>query len=182
MSSIFSENLENLEFLLESGLKIDSVDRYGDNVMNIACKFGTVQQIDLILKYANKKSELAKILEHSDRTGQTPFLQASAAGRIEVLDYLSKKKVNLKAVDIYNNTAIHLASIFAFPKVIEVLLEKYGLDIEARGYSGETPLISTACRAGVDNISNLEYLIFKKANINAIDYFNDTALTKAAWC
>ena len=66
--------------------------------------------------------------------------------------------------------------------MLEILLEEVSNDhLESKGYSGETPLISAACHVGIDNLSNLEYLIYRGANINAIDYFNDSALTKASW-
>lgn len=44
-----------------------------------------------------------------------------------------------------NLTVLHLAVRSANPELIPVLIEQYGLDVNARGYKQKTPLISAVC-------------------------------------
>ena len=44
-----------------------------------------------------------------------------------------------------NTTVLHFAVRSANPELIPVLIEQYGLDVNARGYKQKTPLISAVC-------------------------------------
>ena len=44
-----------------------------------------------------------------------------------------------------NTTVLHFAVRSANPELIPVLIEQYGLDVNARGYAQKTPLISAVC-------------------------------------
>lgn len=100
MSSVYSENSENLKFLLNTGLvNLNSIDNFGDNVLNTACKYGSVDHINTIFGFIESHSnfsdnDVSTFFQHADKTGQTPFLQASAAGKIDTIYFLAGLELN----------------------------------------------------------------------------------------
>lgn len=47
--------------------------------------------------------------------------------------------------DEYGNTVMHDIVRGSHPELVSVLIEHYGLDVNARGYKQKTPLISAVC-------------------------------------
>lgn len=62
---------------------------------------------------------------------------------IEIMFWLLDNGAN--PTDEYGNTVMHDVVRGSHPELVSVLIEHYGLDVNARGYKQKTPLISAVC-------------------------------------
>ena len=79
---------------------------------------------------------------------------------------LSKDSINLGCVDGRPSVA-HLAAIGSSLRIMRLLVEYHFAPVNVTDKEGATPL-HWACQKG--NIKMIEYLIKRKANLNAIDF------------
>jgi ankyrin repeat protein len=99
------------------------------------------------------------------------FLSAVRNGD-DLIEDLMKLEVDVNSKDIYEATALQIASTKGFTETVKILLEA-GADPNLSDVDGDTPLIE-ACSYGYLEIVKL--LIAYKADVNAMNVHGTTAL------
>jgi ankyrin repeat protein len=119
----------------------------------------------------------------TDETESIPFAHACRNSHYSIIDmffnrFTQHEQVDniIKAVDIEENTLLHLAVASANVPIVELLLLKHA-DPSAKRRDGQTPI--HLCTKN-DSVEILEKLIQKGADINDVDNENETVLHKAA--
>lgn len=104
----------------------------------------------------------------SDENGRTAFLQASAAGKGDIVKFLASSRKNLNKLDINNKTALMLAAENGHKEVCQILLETSSVEEEDRSKKPEG--------SGRVSIVNLT----RKMQLDSQDREGNTALILAA--
>ncbi|KIE05158.1 hypothetical protein NF27_ER00010 [Candidatus Jidaibacter acanthamoeba] len=116
------ENIKQIvEYLISKGAKLD---------IHSAIKLGDINKID-----AFNKKEL-EVVNQDERGGA--IHAAVRAGRVDILEILRKKGLNLNQIDVYGRNALHIACEVGKVDIVRYLVRE-GLDINAI-YNKQTPI------------------------------------------
>ena len=109
------------------------------------------------------------------------IFKACAKGQMESVKWLiNKRKIKTDTNDAYQNTPIHVASMYGHLDIVQYLKDKsVTAYINAEGFNKLTPL-HYACING--HLPIVKYLISQGANIEAKDHDNWTPLHWASAC
>jgi ankyrin repeat protein len=110
-------------------------------------------------------------------TGRTALIMAAASGDLPVVKSLAKAGADLNAEDKGNKPALFHAIEARYDDVSDFLVVQPGLNLNARGKNGVTPLISYVWR---DQVNVVKGLLDRGASVNLQDGDGDTALHGAA--
>jgi len=133
--------------------------------------------LHLAAEFGKNPKLVLKLIKHGlniNQTGfqqRTVFLSAVAGGILEIVKLFSNlNSAQLKARDVNNDTALHLAAEFSNdPKLIALLID-WGLPVDAPGFQDQTPLLKAAA-AG--NLEVVKYLLCDAgASVDAVRIFN----------
>ncbi|KAK2844426.1 hypothetical protein Q5P01_011085 [Channa striata] len=112
-------------------------DEDGDTILHIYTAKG---HREYALAAAEKLKEIGK-LDAKEHKGKTALLVAVTANQTEIVQDLLLLGADTNACDVKGQTALHLASHYGFPAVLQVILSyKPGVNLEARNFEGMTPL------------------------------------------
>ncbi|XP_028985878.1 NF-kappa-B inhibitor delta isoform X2 [Betta splendens] len=90
---------------------------------------------------AAEKLSQFRTLDVKEHKGKTPLLVAVAARQAEIAEDLLSLGADVNACDDKGQTALHLASHYGFPDVLQVILSyRPAFNLEARNFEGMTPL------------------------------------------
>lgn len=158
---------ESVDLLLSQRVDVNRRDRYGSSPLHLASQFNRHEIVACIL-------DAQADLSQRDNADNTPFHYASMSGSREKLLLLWERgpKEQIKELNKYQNTPLHLACSRNHPEIVELLLD-WGADIDQSGPDGETPLFA-ACAGGNDKI--IEMLIRRDANIHARNSYGETPI------
>ena len=107
-------------------------------------------------------------------TKRTPLHMLCSTGLIDLVQSLMKFGADVRAVDKYGNTPMHIACYCGQKQIVKLLLLKsYYQLVDSVNEEGYTPLMM-ACRENKDEI--VQILLKKGANVNMGADINDTAL------
>jgi ankyrin repeat protein len=155
---------------------IQALDRQQMRPLHGASFYGSIDTTRLLIEHG------ADILA-IDKTKSIPFAYACRNSHYNILytfftDFSRhpKAKEVIKAVDIENNTLLHVAVASANAQIVRLLLEQHA-DPSAKRDGGQTPV--HLC-AKTDSVEILEQLVVKGGDISEIDDQNETILHKAA--
>jgi uncharacterized protein len=122
----------------------------------------------------------------TELTGGTPFLRAAWNGDIEVMNFLLEQGADPEAVTEKNETALLLLAGAGWPlgqgyirsdaeieASLDLLVEHFGMDVNAVTTEGVTPLMAAAFK-GTNNV--VQYLADHGADLDAADEEGRTAL------
>ncbi len=109
-----------------------------------------------------------------NKRGKTALMLCS---NIEILRWLISEGVAIDARDKGGATALFGAAAWHKPQNVRLLLD-HGADANARGNSGNTPLMSATCPWPTDteSVETLSLLLNYGADVNAVDEQGKTAL------
>jgi ankyrin repeat protein/L-ascorbate metabolism protein UlaG (beta-lactamase superfamily) len=148
-----------LKKLIALGADLKVQNPAGDNLLFRAVNGGNLEVIGILL--ANGFT-----VEMKNSGGATPAVYAAQTGGVDVLKFLASKGVDLKAVDPNSHfTLLHQAVFSGRTEAIHYLLDQ-GLDIDARGLEGDTPLLVAV---NIGNIEGALALVRRGADVNAAD-------------
>ncbi|MDB6096977.1 MAG: hypothetical protein JWM09_1255 [Francisellaceae bacterium] len=82
------------------------------------------------------------------------------------LSFINKNKISNEIRDTFGRNALHLAAERGFNEIIQILIEKYGFNIEDNAEENGTALIDAAA---CGQVSTVKFLLDIGANINATD-------------
>ena len=94
--------LQIVEYLLESGIKIEEKDKYQMTALHCAAQFGQ-------LEIAKHLIEKGAQIEAKNMEGNTPLLEAVESGQLEMVKFLIEQGANLDAINENGMTAIKLS-------------------------------------------------------------------------
>lgn len=110
-------------------------------------------------------------------SGLMPLHIAAEHGRLEVVEFLISKRVDVDAGDNAGVKALHLAAINNHIEVAKALFAA-GANPDLEDKSGDTPLHWAATKG---HEGMLELLILKRANVNHLNRIGWTPLLRAAY-
>mmetsp|Transcript_22170 Transcript_22170/g.31366 ORF Transcript_22170/g.31366 Transcript_22170/m.31366 type:complete len:252 (-) Transcript_22170:24-779(-) len=99
----------------EVKVALDAEDDAGNTALNEAARMGNLKCMDTVATAGGN-------LEHANHAGTTPFMTAVLNCRGAIVDILIKKGVDINTTDTNGNSALHLAAMCGYPKVVRQLL------------------------------------------------------------
>ena len=128
-------HLEMVDYLLlKAEAEVNITNDYGATPLYLAALNAELPVIDRLLK-------AGAIPDAGLLSGETPLMAAANRGRSEVVDLLLSRGADPNLAELnLGQTALMWAASERFPDVIDLLI-KYGADVDARSFSGFTPLL-----------------------------------------
>ena len=140
--AVASNDIEIANKLLDYNASVSQVDNDGYTPIHTACKYGREELLHHMFEKFPKKAQ--KILSQPTIDGKTPLFVAKCALRYSrrTVKFLISQGSDLKRVDKYRNTVLHLYSDKDDPTTCsEILCSPEGKDlIKQRNLNLETPL------------------------------------------
>lgn len=130
--SVFHDNLEMVQRLLDAGAKVSVENRYGVRPLAIACLNGHGQIVELLLKQGADPN-------HPLRGGETPLMTAARTGKPGPVRALLAHGAEVNARERKGQTALIWAAAEGNVEAVDLLL-KAGADFKSPLKSGFTPL------------------------------------------
>ncbi len=162
----YNGDISAIQTLLSHGATIDSFDRYGNSALTMAITRGHAKAVDELL---SKGADINK--SRGDR-GQTPLGAAIWANNKTIINNLISKGADLN-LGTGEFTPLSLAVFKADLSLVKLLVDA-GADVDKGNPKlARTPLMIAAAYGRLDI---MEYLLDKKAAINATDSEGKTAL------
>ena len=186
--AIFQERYDIVQTLLNYGADVNIKDYKGQTPLHAAVKMRQDETLHLIMRYGADTSQ-------SDAEGRTPLdlaketrykngiriltktpsmhldeltpFRAATRGDLLAIARMDRSSDRLFARDRNEQTLLHLAAKSNNVKLVAYLLNK-GLDIDAVGVLGNTPLCSVSYKSGYGEM--MRYLIARHATL---DHKND---------
>ena len=189
-TAIYYNHIDIVKLLIDQGLLI--------NLIPLAAKYKNIEIVKLLI---NKGMDVNEPYQRTKSTITTALIEAAMVnGNIDVVNVLIDTGADINAVESYlNKTALLMAIEYSDNETIELLI-KYKANINHIDNEGNAP-IDIATRLNKTDIVNLlikngapndltraikygvtdqvEYLLSKSKNIDALDSNGDTALTLA---
>lgn len=152
--------------------------KYGITPLGLAANHGILRTVRLLLERKADVNARAGESKDPEVSGRTPFLIAVSKGFEGTASLLLDHNADPRATDSKGFTALHLVSKFDMVRFAKILVEKYGLSVDAKERGQHmTPLISSAL---LDAALTAKYLISKGANIESRSVIGATPLLYAA--
>ncbi|KAG6615584.1 ankyrin repeat domain protein [Phytophthora cinnamomi] len=168
--AVLADNLELLEFVLESGALVDAQDDCGASPLTTALIGRCFQAADMLVSYGCDVDCVNSAL-------QTSMHVLATYGALDAVQWLLKKGADMEARDAGGNSPLHLAAAYCSLPVVEFLLID-GADVNARNASEATPLHFAAPNG---NCAVVEALIKFGGDVDARDEHGNTPLISAAF-
>ena len=134
-------HLEIVKLLISEGANIDVVvDRDEENVLTKAAGGGHLEIVKFLVENQNMS------VNTSDEKDKNTLIYATlkygrSHVRVEVIQYLLDKGVDINHADDEGNIALHYAARGAHSSIVKMLLDK-GTQVDKQNQKGETPLMS----------------------------------------
>lgn len=172
----FSGKKVVVDLLLKSGAQVNYADDYNRTLLHWASFNGWLDIVQRIVD--NKGADL----NDADTHGWTPFMFAVRQGHEDVAKLLVEAGTDIHRSDVLKRTALHLAAYWGYSKVVQVLLEQDGLDLNPQDKDGETPLhkacyVYVACKACYSRQDVVKQLLVAGADTAVKNNDGDTPLS-----
>jgi ankyrin repeat protein len=131
-------------------------NNHDESVMHVACKFGHIEIIKLVLSKIYDNFSAENYLASKNKEGKTCFHIACVKGYFNIVEHFLKDlKLGalLESTDNNMNTALHLTAQNGHLSIVSLLLD-YGANIYAKNDSNNTAL-ELSCRKGYFEISKM---------------------------
>ncbi|KAE9037895.1 hypothetical protein PR003_g6246 [Phytophthora rubi] len=168
--AILAEDLELLEFVLESGAPLDTEDDCGASPLTTALIGRHYQAAVMLVTYGCD-------VDHVNTAVQTPMHVLATYGALDAVQWLLDRGADMEARDAGGNLPLHLAAAYCSLPVVEFLLAT-GADVNARNASEATPLHFAAPNG---NCAVVDALIKYCGDLDARDERGNTPLIDATF-
>ena len=154
-----------------SGLK-NAKDDYNNTALTLAVHSADTATVQFLIE------EIQVEINETAFKGRNCFLLAAEEGNIEMMSYLNSKNSELKnGKDNNNDTALHLAVIYADLEIVQFLIEEIKVKINETDYKGRNCFLLAAEDGEIDM---MRYLNSQNSELkNSKDSNHDTALMLA---
>lgn len=122
--------------------------------------------------------EILEPVSHEVRLANQELLKATYYSEINRVKEILEGDVDVKARDIYGNTALIIASTKGHDDILELLLRQPKIDVNACNQRGMTAL-HESCKNGYESITN-SLLLERGINVDAVNNDDDFPLIFAA--
>ena len=142
LSSAENGDIETLNYLLENGINKDVKNKHGETALHLAAGNGRINIMKQLIKFGSNKYV-------RDNDGWTPLKLAVYTGQTWSVKFLLNARRVCACIAgpmSWGYTLLHMASRYGYTE-IAMLLIKAGFDVNARDFSGETP-VNYATRNG----------------------------------
>jgi len=116
------------------------IDAKGRTLFALAAESGRVEIVDSLCQLLDDQSKQPLYMSAADREGYTPLMRAAMGGNRELVQRFLKPMCPLDAVNVYGQTALHLAVNFGTVDTVDVLLNSGMLSryatIPSSGFNG----------------------------------------------
>ncbi|RVE51250.1 hypothetical protein evm_004054 [Chilo suppressalis] len=126
-----NENL--VDYLLDKGSPINSVDDSNSNPLILAASAGRYEAVRLLIGRGANVNQKTK-------RGQSALHYACSKGHIEVAKLLLEAGANINDTDILNATPLHRAAAQGRSNIVELLLSNPTLNLDLADSTGSTAL------------------------------------------
>jgi ankyrin repeat protein len=155
-----------------STAQINTIDANGRTCLSWAAARGEVTALNTLLAHGADPRIV-------DMEGNPPIFHAIRAESLPCVSSLISSTVNLRTVDVFGGTALHIACAASDnPAMLKVLVEEGHIDMNAIDYDGDTAL-NYAARARFDN--NARFLLDAGADPNIANVAGETVLHMAIY-
>ncbi|XP_071097342.1 uncharacterized protein [Haliotis cracherodii] len=127
------DNINRLNLLVRCSNVMDLTDDHGNTPFHVTSMVGSNRATDYLLKH-DKKDCVRQI----NSNGDTPLHIASEQGHSAVVRSLLTQ-CHVNAINNYNETALHLSSLYAHLDTVVALLGA-GACVDSRNFQGDSPL------------------------------------------
>lgn len=162
---------DGVELLLKAGANVDAKDSRGRTPLDWAAYLGDLPVARMLIKMGAKATCF-------DAEGFTPFHKAVLNGRADLIQLLIDEGADVNAKSLNNTTPLQLAFRSNRLGIAEILILKYGADLNCTDKFGRSPL-HWACFNG--DLDMVTYLLNAGADIRMRDNDGYTPLHKAVW-
>ncbi|XP_067685531.1 serine/threonine-protein phosphatase 6 regulatory ankyrin repeat subunit A-like [Haliotis asinina] len=163
-------NREVFEFLVKKGADLSVVDKHGDNILHLVCRYGNMKIVNYILTHTTLN------INSTNNKKMTPLLMAAYHGKKDVLGLLLETGADTSAVDHKNNNVLHLSCTGGHVDTVKFILNLNIVDINSKDLSGMTPVM-LAAYWGKREIFYI--LVQQGADLSITDQIGDNILHKA---
>ncbi|MCK5860875.1 MAG: ankyrin repeat domain-containing protein, partial [Candidatus Hydrogenedentes bacterium] len=125
--------LEPLSFLIEKGAVVNSSDVTGTMPLHLAAERGHIVNVRHLV---NKDADIFA----RDNQGAYPLHRSMKYGHWGPAQFFILRSVPVNALDNGKNTALHLAALGGYQRIVKLLLN-YGADFTRKNILGKTPLV-----------------------------------------
>jgi len=164
--------LSTVQALLDAGGDPKNRDNSGTTPLHCAVERGDEKMVALLLQRGAP-------VDAATSDGQTALMLAAIHGQAGVVKLLLENGADAEAANSRGLTAIHFAVSSSREEgrlaILEALLAT-GADVDEEANDGSTPLMLAASAGSVETVN---FLLTRKANINATDTHGNTALILA---
>ncbi|KAL3658449.1 hypothetical protein V7S43_016582 [Phytophthora oleae] len=168
--AIVTEDLELLEFVLESGTTLDDPDDCGASPLTTALLRRHFEAAGMLITYGCD-------VDHVNAALQTSMHVLATYGALDAVQWLLDRGADIEARDAGGNSPLHLAAAYCSLPVVELLLAA-GADVNAWNASEATPLHFAAPNG---NCVVVETLIKYGGDLEARDEHGNTPLIDATF-
>ncbi|XP_067649942.1 ankyrin repeat domain-containing protein 50-like [Haliotis asinina] len=148
---------DEFDFLVSKGFDVYQVDKFGNNVLHVACIGGDVDIVSYIISL-----DITDINSRG-QFGRTPVMAAAEKGHKIVLDVLVSHGADLYLVDDDGDNILHAACLGGHVQMVEYLVAQEIVGINSRGDNGRTPLMAAA---GMGHRGVFYYLLSMGADVS----------------
>ncbi|AVP88191.1 Putative ankyrin repeat-containing protein [Candidatus Phycorickettsia trachydisci] len=161
---------ETVKFLLDKGASLENADEYGWTPLTCATHYG---HLNIVKELLNYKANIEAIT----KDGYTPILMAAREGRLDIIKELLNNKANIEVANKDGMTSLFEAVCNGHFQIAQLLLDK-GADLEVKDNKEGRTLLHYAVEN--DHIGAVEFLLYKRINIEATTREGNTPLHLAA--
>ncbi|KAK6186649.1 hypothetical protein SNE40_005935 [Patella caerulea] len=153
--------VKKLDFLISSGAKLDVKDRNGNSLFHVACEYGCVETVDLLLNTGRVD------IESKNSDDKTPIFKAIGSDKqpVEKLGLLISSGAKLDVKDRRSDSLLHVACKYGRVETVEWLLNTGRVDIESKNNDDNTPIL-VAIRSGKQPLEKMRVLANCGANVD----------------
>ncbi|XP_050399699.1 uncharacterized protein LOC126816929 isoform X2 [Patella vulgata] len=166
--------IEKLELLISYGAKLDVKDKDGNSILHVACEYGCVETVKLLLNTGRVD------IESMDNDDETPILLAMRSRHqpVEKLELLISYGAKLDVKYTFGDSLLHAACMIGCVETVKRLLNTGRVDIESMNHFKETPIFN-AIFSFEKPIEKVELLISYGAKLDVKDGDSNRLLHEA---
>ena len=148
---------------------LNKKNQYISSPLHVVSQRGSVDLIDLLITHGANPNLM-------NAEGEIPFLFACKSSSFDAMTYYLKRGADINETDNNGNTPLLNVLSTSFEGFLPLMFISQGANLFSRNSEGKTPL-HLACLRG--HVETFDILLEKGANVNDVDYNNETPLLLA---